>query len=66
VRPYLSSAGVGDRPERPVELLHRGRRAAVIANALDRSPGFCEVALAEELAGRARGEGRRFTTARRS
>ena len=51
MRLYLSSAGVGDRPERLVELLRGGRRAVVIANALDRSPEFRGVALAEELAG---------------
>jgi len=51
VRLYLSSAGVGDRPERLVELLRGGRRAVVIANALDRSPEFRGVALAEELVG---------------
>ena len=51
MRLYLSSAGVGDHPERLVELLRGGRRAAVSANALDRSPEFRGEALAEELAG---------------
>ena len=51
MRLYLSSAGLGDHPERLVELLRGGRRAAVSANALDRSPEFRGEALAEELAG---------------
>jgi dipeptidase E len=51
VRLYLSSAGVGDHPERLVEVLRGGRRAAVIANALDRSPELRGAVLAEELAG---------------
>ena len=51
MRLYLSSAGIGDHPERLAELLRGGRRAAVIANAFDRSPEFRGEALAEELAG---------------
>jgi len=51
VRLYLASSGVGDHPERLIGLLRGGRRAAVIANALDRSPGFRGAALREELDG---------------
>ena len=49
MRLYLSSSSVGDYPQRLVDLLCGGRRAVVIANALDRSPEFRGVVLAEEL-----------------
>ena len=38
MRLYLSSFRTGDHPERPVELVEPGRRAAVIANAMDNAP----------------------------
>ena len=38
MRLYLSSFRMGDHPERLVELVEPGRRAAVIANAMDNAP----------------------------
>ena len=38
MRLYLSSFRMGDQPERLVELVEPGRRAAVIANAMDDQP----------------------------
>src|SRR5919201_486313 len=50
LRLYLSSFRMGDRPERLVELVEPGRRAAVVANAMDdASPEVREEGVQREL-----------------